>query len=139
MIISMDNDTGGLINMAVTLLQRGGAIIAQIEGDLDHHSAAGIRADIDHAVRVSEITRLVLDFSRVTFMDSSGIGLVMGRYKLMTERGGKCVVADPPAYISRVMRISGINRLCEIVHIQRESAEAESPQAEPSGEGGVKI
>ena len=92
--------------MAVTLLQRGGAIIA----------------------------RLVLDFSRVTFMDSSGIGLVMGRYKLMTERGGKCVVADPPAYISRVMRISGINRLCEIVHIQRESAEAESPQAEPSGE-----
>ena len=117
--------------MAVTLLQRGGAIIAQIEGDLDHHS--------DHAVRVSEITRLVLDFSRVTFMDSSGIGLVMGRYKLMTERGGKCVVADPPAYISRVMRISGINRLCEIVHIQRESAEAESPQAEPSGERGVKI
>ena len=81
----------------------------------------------------------MLDFSRVTFMDSSGIGLVMGRYKLMTERGGKCVVADPPAYISRVMRISGINRLCEIVHIQRESAEAESPQAEPSGERGVKI
>ena len=80
--------------MAVTLLQRGGAIIAQIEGDLDHHSAAGIRADIDHAVRVSEITRLVLDFSRVTFMDSSGIGLVMGRYKLMTERGGKCVSVE---------------------------------------------
>ena len=101
---------------------------------------AGVLAvDASAAVRVSEITRLVLDFSRVTFMDSSGIGLVMGRYKLMTERGGKCVVADPPAYISRVKRISGINRLCEIVHIQRESAEAESPQAEPSGERGVKI
>jgi stage II sporulation protein AA (anti-sigma F factor antagonist) len=116
--------------MAVTLSAQSDTLTAFIEGDLDHHSAAGIRADIDHAVRISEISRLILDFSRVSFMDSSGIGLVMGRYKLMSERGGVCVVANPPTYIWKVMHISGIDRLCEIITV----SENRSP-----GLGGVKL
>lgn len=119
--------------MSVTLSRRGGSLTAYISGDLDHHSAAGIRADIDHAVRTGDVSRLILDFSKVTFMDSSGIGLVMGRYKLMNERGGTCVVANPPAYIGRVMRLSGVNRLCEIVNV-REPAETGE-----EADGGIKI
>lgn len=90
-------------------------LTAHLTGDIDHHTAAAMRAEIDHALRSSCISLLTLDFSGVTFMDSSGIGLVMGRQKLVTELGGRCIVADPPAYISKVMRISGIGRLCEIV------------------------
>lgn len=129
--------------MAVKLSQNGNVLTAFLSGDLDHHSAAGIRADIDHAVRTSEVNRLVLDFSKVSFMDSSGIGLVMGRYKLMNERGGVCVVANPPAYIGKVMRISGVNRLCEIVSIstpgpERRTDEEADANIERSN-GGVKI
>jgi stage II sporulation protein AA (anti-sigma F factor antagonist) len=104
--------------MAVTLSQQGEVLTAFLSGDLDHHNSAQIRTEIDSAVRTSEVFRLILDFSRVNFMDSSGIGLVMGRYKLMNERGGVCIIANPPAYIGKVMKISGINRLCEVVHTQ---------------------
>lgn len=123
--------------MSARLSQRGNTLTAFLEGDIDHHSAAGIRADIDHAVRTSEVSRLVLDFSQVAFMDSSGIGLVMGRYKLMSERGGVCIVANPPAYISKVMRISGINRLCEIVSVHDESERRPAECGDTNG--GVKI
>lgn len=90
-------------------------LTAYLSGDIDHHTAAAMRTEIDHALRTNNIKILTLDFSRVTFMDSSGIGLVMGRQKLAAELGGRCRVADPPAYISKVMKISGIGRLCEII------------------------
>ncbi len=101
--------------MSVELKLEGDKLTAYLTGDIDHHTAAGMRAEIDRALRQNSIRILTLDFSGVTFMDSSGIGLVMGRQKLACELGGRCRVADPPAYISKVMRISGIGRLCEIV------------------------
>ena len=93
----------------------GSALTVRLSGDIDHFTAAGLRGEIDRIVRMNAVDTLTLDFSDVTFMDSSGIGLVMGRHKLMTELGGKCRVASPPAYILKVLRISGIDKLCPIV------------------------
>ncbi len=98
----------------VTLKLNEQTLVACLSGDIDHHTASSMRTEIDRAVRSSPINRLVLDFSQVSFMDSSGIGLVMGRYKLISELGGVCEVADPPPYIAKVMKLSGIERLCEI-------------------------
>jgi stage II sporulation protein AA (anti-sigma F factor antagonist) len=123
--------------MSVTLLRNGQTLTAYLSGDLDHHSAAGVRSEIDHAVRTSEAdtSKLILDFADVSFMDSSGIGLVMGRYKLMSELGGVCIVANPPAYIGKVMRISGISRLCEIVTVHS----ANRKESNEETDGGVKL
>ena len=63
-------------------------LIARLIGDIDHHSAKEMRETIDEAVTRAQVRELDLDFKDVTFMDSSGIGLVMGRYKLMQELGG---------------------------------------------------
>ncbi len=94
-------------------------LTAHLSGDIDHHTAAAMRTEIDRAVKSAPIDKLILDFSNVSFMDSSGIGLVMGRYKLINELGGKLIVADPPAYIAKVMKLSGIGRLCEIINTVR--------------------
>ena len=48
-------------------------------------------------------------------MDSSGIGLVMGRYRIMSEMGGEVIVASPPAYIRKVLQLAGMHRLTKIV------------------------
>ncbi|SDA14745.1 stage II sporulation protein AA (anti-sigma F factor antagonist) [Ruminococcus sp. YE71] len=109
----------------VTLSLREGTLTAVLRGDIDHHSASQMRTEIDRAVRGAAVRLLVLDFSQVTFMDSSGIGLVMGRYKLMSELGGEVAVADPPAYIARVMRLSGLDRLCRIVSIAQPIVQTE--------------
>lgn len=105
----------GMMKMSVELVSAGRVLCAMLIGDIDHHTAKEIRSEIDIAVGENDPEELILDFSGVTFMDSSGIGLVMGRYKLMHERGGRLVVARTPPYISKVMKVSGIGRLARIV------------------------
>ena len=88
-----------------------------LDGEIDHHSASLIRAGIDDAIIASRPLLLVLDFREVTFMDSSAIGLVMGRYKLMKTHGGRICVENlsPSAY--KVMKLAGIGSLGEIKEV----------------------
>lgn len=85
-----------------------------LDGEIDHHSASLIRASIDDAIIRKKPAVLVMDFGKVSFMDSSGIGLVMGRYKLMKTVQGRIRVENlsPGAY--RVMKLAGLERLGEI-------------------------
>lgn len=101
--------------MNVEVKTQCGITLAEISGDLDHHTAKSIRTEIDNAVKEHQPKKLVLDFSSVSFMDSSGIGLVMGRYKLMQELDGEVIVVCPHGYIRKVMQIAGINKLTKIV------------------------
>ena len=85
-----------------------------LSGEIDHHSAALIRASIDDVIIQKHPALLTLDFSDVTFMDSSGIGLVMGRYKLLKTVQGRIRVENlsPGAY--KVMVLAGLEKLGEI-------------------------
>ena len=94
-----------------------------IQGELDHHTAKEIRFRIDSEIKRREPRFLELDFSGVTFMDSSGIGLVMGRYKIMSEREGKVVILNPPPPIKKVMMISGIGKLARIINCKEKVIE----------------
>lgn len=90
-----------------------GTLTARITGEIDHHTARWLRMDIDTAIQDKEPKNLKLDFSGVSFMDSSGVGLVMGRYKNMKERGGKVELINMPDYIEKVMSLAGMDRLLE--------------------------
>lgn len=105
-------------------------IIAKISGDIDHHTSKYIRNEIDCAIREGNPQTLILDFSGVSFMDSSGIGLVMGRYKIMSELSGEIIIANTPTYIRKVMQLAGINKLCRIVEM--------SDLTQKDGDGGEK-
>ena len=86
-------------------------VVACLSGEIDHHSAAELRRKIDEAIESAYPEVLILDFGGVTFMDSSGIGLVMGRYKLMQNISGKVIIENAPASIKKVMKMSGIEKL----------------------------
>lgn len=89
------------------------ALTVSLEGELDHHAAKGIRETIDEAIGRLHPRLLILDFRSVTFMDSSGIGLVMGRYRTMQLFGGKIVIRNASLHIRKVMRLAGLDRLAE--------------------------
>ena len=82
--------------------------------EVDHHNAEEIRKSADSVIEKNHIKYVIFDFKDTEFMDSSGIGLVMGRYKLMQELNGKVTVRNPPNHIRKVMRLSGIDRLASI-------------------------
>ena len=97
--------------MVVRMESTASEITAWLSGELDHHTARVMREQIDAAVGRSPAKLLRLDFSGVGFMDSSGIGLVMGRYRLMQSRGGRLLVVGVSDRLLRVMRLAGLERL----------------------------
>ena len=97
MVIRMGTDTGSLT--------------VWLSGELDHHAARTLREQVDGAVSRSAAKHLRLDFSGVTFMDSSGIGLIMGRYRLMLSRGGTLAVVGASERLRRVMKLAGLEKL----------------------------
>ncbi len=101
--------------MPVTFKNRNGTLTAFIKGEIDHHTVPEIRDAIDDAfVSVENIEVLVLDFYDVTFMDSSGVGLVMGRYRLVSGQGKKLKVNNLSKRDYTIMKMSGIEKLAEI-------------------------
>lgn len=92
-------------------------LIALLDGEIDHHTAKGVREKIDNEIENSSPKTLVLDFSDVTFMDSSGIGLIMGRYKLMKASGGVITIKNPSPNTLRVLKLAGMDRLAKIERV----------------------
>ena len=115
----------------VELKQEPQKLTAFLSGELDHHHAKELREAIDFAVREQYPPTVILDFRGVTFMDSSGIGLIMGRSRLLEEYGGTLEIHNPPAHIRKVLRISGADRLAVIRNsIRRERVKPEKPRKE---------
>ena len=97
--------------MPVTIETNGDIMVARLSGELDHHHTQKLREEIDRNVQKERPARLALDFAGVEFMDSSGIGLVLGRYRLMQEMNGKLVLRAMQPHLRRVMRVAGIDIL----------------------------
>jgi len=89
-------------------------LMVALSGEIDHHAAAHLREQIDQAVTKLHPPTLTLDFNAVTFMDSSAVGLVMGRFKLLSLYGGELEVINlsPAAY--RMMLMSNLQSLAKI-------------------------
>ena len=89
-------------------------ILVRLHGELDHHSAVKVRGQIDTLIDDNtQIKRLVFDLSELEFMDSSGIGVVIGRYKRMAAHGGKVSVRRPGKHVDRIFQMSGLYQIIE--------------------------
>ncbi len=100
--------------MRIDIRNDGGKAVAVLSGEIDHHNAKEIREKLDKFIISVQPRELIIDFKNISFMDSSGIGLIMGRHKLIHECGGKLTVHNPQPYIRRVFRLSGIERMVSI-------------------------
>ena len=85
-----------------------------IHSDVDHHSARSMREQIDRRLFESRPRVLVIDFSGVEFMDSSGLGLILGRAALCEEMGVTLHLLHPGARVKRIFAVAGIDRLRHI-------------------------
>lgn len=90
----------------------------KLRGEIDHHSAVALRSAIDDMIRSKRPCELVIDMSAVDFMDSSGLGLIMGRYNTMKEIGGGVTVADPNPATEKIMNLAGLERIIKITRSQ---------------------
>lgn len=97
--------------MSVQITHSKGEITAYLGGEIDHHTAREMRQTIDANIEKYHPTKLKLDFSAVGFMDSSGIGLIMGRFRMMQLIGGMLLVTNIPQHLKRIVELSGVGAL----------------------------
>ncbi len=85
-----------------------GVLTVKICGEIDHHTANEIRERLDMEIEERAIKRLVWDFKEVTFMDSSGIGVIVGRYKKLEAMGGETLIINLCPQVDKILKLSGI-------------------------------
>ena len=99
--------------MEASLKIMGQTLVVSPIGDLDHHSAASLREMIDKEAQRKGARNILFDFSKVEFMDSSGIGLIIGRYKLADSNGGVTAVCHMKDSLKRIFDISGLKKIIQ--------------------------
>lgn len=97
--------------MAVEITNNGEQITALLSGDIDHHNLAHIRSEIDTHLEKSTPKLLILDFSGVNFMDSSGIGLILGRMRVLERFGGSIAIKNTGRLVSKIIKLAGLGEL----------------------------
>ncbi len=97
--------------MDISFRKHGKTLIAVVDGDIDHSFAEEARRITERRLCASGADSLILDLSGVKFMDSSGIGFIIGRYKTVSALGGSLVIVSPTKEADRLLAMSGIYRI----------------------------
>ena len=100
--------------MNIAFETKGSALTVHLEGELDQHCASALRSKIDKKVRSEKgIKLLILELGGISFMDSSGIGVILGRYKLMRDMGGELMITNATRETEKLLKLSGVYSLLD--------------------------
>lgn len=100
--------------METTYIPNGKVLIVHIKDDIDHHSVEKMRRKMDNEITRHMPRKIVFDFSRVTFMDSAGIGFIIGRYKMLKMIGGNLEIQNVNLSTKKILEMSGIVKLVPV-------------------------
>jgi stage II sporulation protein AA (anti-sigma F factor antagonist) len=95
----------------VTIKFDGDHMTAYVKGDIDHHLAKKIRDEINEQFYIKRPKKLTLDLSGVEFMDSSGLGLILGRYNATNELGSEFNITGAGEQVMRIIKLAGLDRI----------------------------
>ena len=98
----------------IKFFEDGDTLVARLLPEIDHHLAKGMREAIDEKLFKLSPAVLVLDFSEVKFMDSSGLGLIIGRSEILRELGGEIRLVGLSNMLRRIVKLSGIEKIKNI-------------------------
>ena len=99
------------------IAEKDGDLVVRITGDIDHHSAPGIREEIDRLLEEKKPEKLLLDLGETDFMDSSGLGLILGRKRKTEEMGIGFVLVNPTEGCKKILYLAGMERQIETKYV----------------------
>lgn len=102
-----------MVGQQLTYEAKGQVLIVHLPKELDHHSSRNLKYETDLLFSENYINKVIFDFSRTEFMDSSGIGILLNRYKQMARSGGKVNLYGANRQVSRILAMGGIMKLME--------------------------
>ena len=100
--------------MEIKVTVRKNILVVTLFGELDHHTTKDVKNLIEEVIKNRSVKNLIFDLSNLTFMDSSGIGIIIGRYKLISSLGGSVAISGARGNVNKLLYMSGINKIINI-------------------------
>lgn len=109
--------------MNITTLLKRGVLIVRLAGELDMHIADELRQTVDMNLEANGVKHILFNLDAVTFIDSSGLGVILGRYKKITATGGKVLVAHIQPQVLQIFELSGLLKIIKVYHSEAKALE----------------
>jgi stage II sporulation protein AA (anti-sigma F factor antagonist) len=109
------------LSLQVELTAKEQVLIIRLVGELDHHTAEKLRYQVEEKIESNGIRHILLNLEDLSFMDSSGLGVILGRYKQITQLGGKMIVCAISPSIYRLFELSGMFKILQIVDSEEQA------------------
>ncbi|SDW55740.1 anti-anti-sigma regulatory factor, SpoIIAA [Marininema mesophilum] len=112
------------MGLYVDVARRRSVLIVRLSGELDHHTATQVRQRLENELSKEIDTNLVLNLEDLTFMDSSGLGVVLGRYRQISQLGGQMAVCSVQPSIHRLFEMSGLFKVFSFYENEEQAIQA---------------
>jgi len=106
-----------------TFLKRG-VLIVKVEGELDMHITHEFRQQVDNALESSKVKHILFNLEDVTFIDSSGLGVILGRYKKICALGGRVLMSHVQPQVLQILELSGLLKIIKIYNSEAQALES---------------
>lgn len=103
-----------LVSLTIELEVKHDILLVRLRGELDHHTAEELRTKLTETIENQKIMHIVLNLENLAFMDSSGLGVILGRYKQINNHGGKMVVCSISPAVKRLFEMSGLFKIIRL-------------------------
>lgn len=103
--------------MQLDIVSSGDTVVAKLDGELDEHTAVAVREKLDRRISVGGFRNFVFDFSHLKFMDSTGIGILLGRYKNLKRAGAGIYISSPNPHVDKILSLAGIYRIIQKINL----------------------
>ncbi|MBD1378692.1 anti-sigma F factor antagonist [Metabacillus arenae] len=111
------------MSLAVELNVKKSVLCIRLSGELDHHAAEELREKVTKTLEENRIQHIVLNLEQLSFMDSSGLGVILGRYKQIKQMGGEMVVCSISPAVKRLFDMSGLFKIIRLEKTEKKALE----------------
>ncbi|WP_062046521.1 anti-sigma F factor antagonist [Bacillus sp. JCM 19034] len=101
------------MSLQISVEEKGAVLLVRLIGELDHHTAEELRAQVEERLK-RDVKHIVLNLEQLSFMDSSGLGVILGRYKQVKAIGGEMVVCAISPAVKRLFELSGLFKIIRL-------------------------
>ncbi len=109
------------MSLHIDLSLKDHVLIVRLQGELDHHTSDELRRKVENLIDEKDITHIVMSLKDLNFMDSSGIGVILGRYKQISQKNGEMVVCSVNPMIRRLFELSGLFKILKYKESEQEA------------------
>lgn len=111
------------MSLNINLEKKEAILLVRLQGELDHHTSKMLREQVDELLQVGDIKHIILNLENLSFMDSSGLGVILGRYKQVKNNGGEMVVCSISTPVKRLFEMSGLFKIIRLVESEQYALE----------------